>query len=333
MWENVLGHGEVKRFLERYLQRKERPHGLLFCGAEGVGKRLLALEFARSLLCLQGGSDTGCRCESCRLLRPQEGVFSHPDFIYVDIEEGFTQIRIEQIRELTGKGAYAPVLSRHKVCIINRADTMREPAGNSFLKLLEEPPAGWVIIMLAENPGRLLPTILSRVVRLNFYSVSEQAVMQVLARRDASLSEARRQALARFSEGSVGLALQLLEQDVFFYRQQAAELLAALPLAMPLNYLEGRPWLKYEREQALLLARSLQLLLRDLLLVQLGLSSRLYNEDIKDALAQQAGRWPAGKLKLALAEAETACNNLENSVGIRLALESMTLKIDNIFKE
>lgn len=331
MWDNVLGHSEVKNFLERYLTRRERPHGLLFCGAAGLGKRLLALEFARSLLCLNGGAP-GCSCESCRLLRPQEGVFNHPDFMELDIEEGFTQIRIEQIRELAGKSAFAPVLSPAKVCIISNADTMREPAANSFLKLLEEPPAGWVLILLAEKPGLLLPTILSRVVRLNFHALPEAEALRALAKMAADLPEERRRTLARCSEGSLGEAQKLLAQDFFAYRQQAWEFLQALPLAMPLNYLEGRPWLKYERQEALLFARCLQLLLRDLLLLRLGLADDLYNCDLRAELAG-LGCGSAASLKGALAAAEAACGNLAGSVGIRLALESMALKIDNILKE
>lgn len=332
MWDNVLGHGEVKSFLERYLTRRERPHGLLFCGAAGLGKRLLAREFARSLLCLRGGGEAGCACESCRLLRPREGVFNHPDFIEIDIEEGFTQIRIEQIRELAGKSAFAPVLSPAKVCIVSSADTMREPAANSFLKLLEEPPAGWVLILLSEKPGLLLPTILSRVVRLNFHALPEEAALRALAQTAADLPEERRRTLARCSEGSLGEAQKLLEQDFFAYRQQAWEFLQALPLAMPLNYLEGRPWLKYERQEALLFARCLQLLLRDLLLLRLGLADDFYNDDLREALGCFA-IGSAAALKGALAAAEAACGNLAGSVGIRLALESMALKIDDILKE
>ena len=82
MWDSVLGHEQNKEFLQNFLQREARPHALLFCGAEGLGKKKLALEFAKTFLCLNGKGDDGC--EACRLLNFADGNVSHPDFILVE---------------------------------------------------------------------------------------------------------------------------------------------------------------------------------------------------------------------------------------------------------
>ena len=153
MWEHIIGHTEQKKFLQNYLQAKERPHALLFSGAAGLGKRTLALEFAKALLCFQHNGTDGC--EACRLMNLQDGNLSHPDFVLVQHEWDDKKDRlrdtiiIDQIRELTAKTALAPVMSPTRVCIVEDADTMVPAAANAFLKLLEEPPAGWVIILLA----------------------------------------------------------------------------------------------------------------------------------------------------------------------------------------
>ena len=84
MWEHIIGHTEQKKFLQNYLQAKERPHALLFSGAAGLGKRTLALEFAKALLCFQHNGTDGC--EACRLMNLQDGNLSHPDFVLVQHE-------------------------------------------------------------------------------------------------------------------------------------------------------------------------------------------------------------------------------------------------------
>lgn len=246
-------------------------------------------------------------------------------------------IIIDQIRELTAKTALAPVMSPTRVCIVEDADTMVPAAANAFLKLLEEPPAGWVIILLVANVNKLLPTIMSRVVQLRFQALEPQLVEQALQARQ--IEPAKAAVLARISEGSIGLALNLAaakgQLDVFECRKQAAAFLEALPLAMPMNYLAGRSWLdkKLQREQALLLVQLWQLLLRDLMMCKLQLYDRIYNIDLLDELKSQSSGWQLSALKQALVIVQEAYDALVSSVGMKTALETMALKIDKIYKE
>lgn len=336
MWDNILGHERQKSFLQNYLQADERPHALLFTGAEGLGKKQLALEFAKALLCFSHTGTDGC--EACRLLNLADGNLSHPDFLLVQRELNpdtgrLKDIGIEQIKELIGKAAFAPVLSPAKVCLLEDADRMSAAAANSFLKLLEEPPAGWVIILLASAEEKLLTTILSRVVCLRFQPVPAAQVQKFLCRRGVTPAEA--EVLARISEGSVGLALSLQQQKALELRRQAWAFAEALPLAMPLNYLAGRVWQQknFERPQALLFVKLLQLLLRDLLMCKLHLAADLYNCDLREQLLSQSASWSASGLKLALAGIQEAYAALESSTGVRMVLEALALKIDQAYKE
>ena len=336
MWDNILGHAKQKEFLQRYLKAQERPHALLFVGAEGLGKKQLALAFAKALLC---SSHTGIdHCEACRLMNLEDGNLSHPDFLVVQREQDektgrYKDISKEQIGDLISKSAFAPVMSDTKVCIIEDADRMSLVAANSFLKLLEEPPAGWVMVLLATDENKLLSTIMSRVVCLRFQPVPVEQVARLLESRGVEPSQAA--VLSRISEGSVGAALNLAEQNILELRQQGLAFLEALPLRIPLNYLAGRAWQQkgFERPEAILLVRMLQLLVRDLIMCKLSLDNKIYNCDLQGELLELAKNWQLSALKAALQHIQEAYAALENGVGVRLALEAMALKIDQVYKE
>ena len=312
------------------MQREARPHALLFCGAEGLGKKKLALEFAKSFLCLNGKGDDGC--EACRLLNFADGNVSHPDFILVERLPEKRDLSIEQMRELAKQAAFAPVLSKNKICIVEDADKLTEAAANSFLKLLEEPPAGWLIILLASSEDKLLTTILSRVVKLRFNPLAVADVKKLLLER--GVAEDASEVLARISEGSVGTALNLNEQNALEYRQTALSFLEALPLEFPMNYVTDRAWVvKYERAEAMLFVKLLQLLLRDMLFIKTGVTVNLYNCDVQENLTALSGGWQPQGLKKALAATNDAYKALASSVGVKLVMENLAMKIDNFRKE
>lgn len=344
MWEHILGHESQKAFLQSYLRAEERPHALLFCGASGLGKRQLALAFAKSLLCENNSGEDAC--ESCRLMNIAQQDFSHPDFLLVKREfnpdkNRYEDITVDQVRDLISKTAFAPIMGRTKVCIIDDADCMRAEAANSMLKLVEEPPEGWVLLLIATSVSRLLPTILSRVVQLRFAPVPLPLVEQKLM--EQGLAQAQAAVLARLSEGSIGQALKLqngdalngVNNDVFAYRTQAWAFLEALPLAMPLNYLAGREWqgAKFQRGEAQLLVQLWQLLIRDLMLCKLQLYDRIYNIDLTDELRAQSRAWQVAGLKKALAAVSEAHLALGQFVSVKVALEVLALKIDQAYKE
>ena len=330
MWDSVLGHEQNKEFLQNFLQREARPHALLFCGAEGLGKKKLALEFAKTFLCLNGKGDDGC--EACRLLNFADGNVSHPDFILVERLPEKRDLSIEQMRELAKQAAFAPVLSKNKICIVEDADRLTEAAANSFLKLLEEPPAGWLIILLASSEDKLLTTILSRVVKLRFNPLAVVDVKKLLLER--GVAEDASEVLARISEGSVGTALNLNEQNALEYRQTALSFLEALPLEFPMNYVTDRAWVvKYERAEAMLFVKLLQLLLRDMLFIKTGVTVNLYNCDVQENLTALSGGWQPQGLKKALTATNDAYKALASSVGVKLVMENLAMKIDNFRKE
>lgn len=148
--------------------RARWPHALLIFGPEGVGKRALAMHFARALLCEAPSAD-GRACGACPGCHYVE-VGQHPDLRIVEPvdvdEEGIVTptevIRIEAVRSLTQWSQRTSHRGGAKVGIVAPAEKMHAPAANALLKTLEEPPARTYLLLVAHQPGRLLPTISSR---------------------------------------------------------------------------------------------------------------------------------------------------------------------------
>ena len=221
----VIGHEREKKFLEKAQLYGRIPSGLAFIGKEGIGKKKLALAFARGLLCKEE-KPFGCgECKNCRLVdrfvedlyRGEEDKYAyyteeegkkhfsfllgeHPDLILVPPDG--TQIKIDQIRDLKEYLSLKGV-SKHRVVIIDQAGKMNLQAQNALLKILEEPPEGTVFILIANNRGELLPTILSRCQVLEFKPLKGNEVKQILQRLDAKVPSTLEEML--LSEGSLSL--------------------------------------------------------------------------------------------------------------------------------
>lgn len=161
-------HQDLWRELSQ--DRSKLPHALLLHGPRGVGKRNFALELARWLLCESPSEDGACGvCKACGWF--EQG--AHPDFKLVEPaaeagkeEEGGKkagrQIAISEIRALGDFLGLASHQGGWRVVLLHPAEAMNQAAGNALLKTLEEPPANVLLILIAHQPRRLLPTVLSR---------------------------------------------------------------------------------------------------------------------------------------------------------------------------
>jgi DNA polymerase-3 subunit delta' len=164
--------------LQRSLERGRLAHGYLFTGHQLDQLEALARTLAKTLNCLhpvkRGGVAVDC-CDQCLNCQKIEHA-NHADVFWVRPESKLRQIRIRQIvrrensppRVLLDAVNLKPTESQYKVAVIVAADRMNEEAGNAFLKTLEEPPPHSVLILLTTEPQRVLETIRSRCLRLNF---------------------------------------------------------------------------------------------------------------------------------------------------------------------
>lgn len=210
IWSQVVGHETALERLARDAAGGRVADAYLFAGPGGVGKRTVALGFAQRLCCTAETPPCG-RCEACRavarlvpgriqVVLPQEqaggGVFKvrfHP---------------IDSLRQMQSEIALRGLEPGRRVYIIDAAEAMREEAANSLLKTLEEPPPEVVMILLSEQPAALLPTVLSRLRRIDFGPVPTAAVAEWL-RRAHGVAPGTAQTLAEVAAGRPGRALRL----------------------------------------------------------------------------------------------------------------------------
>lgn len=179
------------------------PHALLLQGPAGVGKRVLARRLAARLVCER---ETACgTCRACRFAQSD----SHPDLLRVGPEEGKTEITVDEARNLNRFLLLTPHLASRRVALIEAADRLNRSAANAILKTLEEPPAGGYLVLVTDNPARLLPTIRSRCQCLRIAKPPWDTALKYLQERELPHA-ARALALAH----GAPLAAEALPKDV-----------------------------------------------------------------------------------------------------------------------
>lgn len=226
--DTIIGHKEHCAALLSDIASENVSHAYLFAGPEHLGKRTMALWFARELL--RVGKDP----EQCVQIEHEIERLMHPDLFILDqlwmeetcedwsmiartsnVPQGHRQksgaktdtISIDDIRALQQR-LYETGLSRYRSCIIRSAERMQENASNALLKILEEPPAGLVFILTASSSGALLPTITSRVRVLPFRRVPEPILLSLLP--DTSKDD--KQFILSLARGAPGV-VQMLRSD------------------------------------------------------------------------------------------------------------------------
>ncbi len=199
---NIIGNSEIKEYLANSIKTNNVLHSYLFLGTEGIGKRRLAENFAKQILCKENGEEN-CKCKSCICFDGK----NHPDFNYIN-EQG-EAIKIETIREVTKKVIEKPIVSEKKVYIINDCEKMTKEAQNCLLKTLEEPPEFVTIILVSSNENLLLNTIKSRCMKLKFQNIDDEELKK-FALEKLQYEEISDNMLKSFG-GSIGRAEKLKE--------------------------------------------------------------------------------------------------------------------------
>ena len=165
MFQNILGNNKIKESLQESVKNNKISHSYLFIGMSGIGKKIIAKEFAKAILCLESEK----YCNNCKSCLEFDGE-NNPDFSIIE-PDGNT-IKIEQIRDMQRRVQEKPIISSKKVYIIDNADQMTKEAQNALLKTLEEPPEFVTIILIGENENEFLATIKSRCMILHFNPIN-----------------------------------------------------------------------------------------------------------------------------------------------------------------
>jgi DNA polymerase-3 subunit delta' len=260
----VYGHDWAVDSLRQSMATGRIRHAYLITGTPAVGKRTLAHIFAQALNCTH--EDIAARpcfqCRSCRLIDSD----NHPDIVYSETDPSTGALKIESIRNVTGRLALKPYEARYRIAIFHDFDHAQPRAQDALLKTLEEAPPTAILILLAESTETLMSTITSRCQMIHLRPAPVDVVRDVLLGRGSEMEQA--DLMARLSGGRIGWALAALRDPaVLEQRAQALDLLEnylqenragrfALAEGLGKDKLALRPllelWLTYWRDLLLL---------------------------------------------------------------------------------
>ena len=209
-FSSIIGHEQIKKHLQNAISMDKISHAYIFHGPDQSGKMALAKSFAMALQCQQHGTEGCMECLSCRQVLSG----AHPDVIYLQHEKPNT-ISVEDIRkQVNGTVGMKPYASHYKIYIIDEAEKMNQQAQNALLKTIEEPPAYAVIMLLTNNAGTFLPTIISRCITLDLKVVPDGKIRTFLMEK-YQIPDYKADICTAFAQGNVGKAIQLAESEDF----------------------------------------------------------------------------------------------------------------------
>jgi DNA polymerase III subunit delta' len=321
-FRDFLGNEQTVRHLREAIAAGRFPHALILSGPRGAGKYTLAVKLAQTLNCLDlkesdGLPDACGVCSNCRRMgeatdldaRFDEAVAAreelrevdkketriliqtHPDLLVIPPDPPQLLIKVGQVRMLIREIYRIPAEARRAVYIFTSSSFMKE-AANSLLKVLEEPPEHASILILAENPGDLLPTIRSRAAVLRLGALPLEQIESVLAAKRTDLRPQQRALVARLAQGAAGQAIGF---DLEGYLQSRTDALTILRTALReqnfsalFRMTDGyRAGAEGQQKTASLL-RALSSLLEDLLLIHSSTPQLIRNIDLEKELTAMA---------------------------------------------
>lgn len=250
-FSQIFGQHNIKKRLIRTVTEQRIPHAQLFFGAEGIGKLALAIAYAQFICCENRRDTDSCGvCPSCvkyqklahpdfhfvfPVIKPQgKSLVVCDDFIadfrssiiaspYFGVNDWFAKISgdakqgmiyANESQEIIRKLNLKTYESEYKIMIIWLPEKMNNTCANKLLKILEEPPAKTLFLMVSNSPDQIITTILSRTQHIKIPSLGvDDIVLALLKNTDLEISQHEAVSIARISDGSYLTALSILSQD------------------------------------------------------------------------------------------------------------------------
>jgi len=326
-WDDIPEQEPTKSLLQKQLKRGELSHAYLLLGAEGTGKKDMALELAAASLCQSEGQETdSCgSCLSCEKIAHD----NHPDVNFFAPPEDKKQMGIDTVRELRRRLALKPFAAMRRFFIIEEADHMTEQAANSLLKSLEEPPEYAVLLLLAKDESSLLPTILSRCQKLRLHSLSLESIVSLL--RERGIKSEPAQHLARLSAGSPGRALSLAESDDLLRRREdVLDFLCRLTGHDDLEiFAEAERWRDWLKEDFPLLDLLMEWY-RDIIVCKQSGAEAVRNRDYSSDIERMARAYSLPRLQDMLESVREAAGDIEANVRPELSLQVLLFDLKEL---
>jgi DNA polymerase-3 subunit delta' len=321
---NLVGHEWAVDMLKKHVVNGTMRHAYLFAGPPGLGRRTLALRFAQALNC-QMPLEAGIPCGECRDCKQIEAM-QHADLTVVQADSEGGTLKVDQIRETRRTLTFKPYQSKYRVAIFLRFQEANDNAGNALLKTLEEAPSYAVLILTADNPEQLLPTIVSRCEVLRLRPLKIEEVKQDLEKKGIERDQAN--LIAHISGGRPGYARQLIESESLLEEREERlndmQSLIAASRVEKFAYANKLARDKESMRQVILIWLSYW---RDVMLRTAQARTPLVNVDRNVEIEDLAGRLDLSVARVVVSNLEDALEKMERNVNSRLLAEVMLLDL------
>jgi len=302
-----------KEILAQFAQLKvdgRLAHAYVFVGPKGIGKYETAMALAQRVNCSKNSADPDvCDCASCRKIAGG----NHPDVFVIEKPEDKTGISIDQVRALMQRLEYRALEASVKFAVIKDAELIHEAAANAFLKTLEEPRPGTVLILTTAVPDALLSTIRSRCQAVRFPAMSNTALAKVL-KDEHQVSSDDAAVLAAFGQGSPGRALSLGED---FLERRRVVLDAFLGVGDTENFVKA---VGNDRDAAREALNVVLMALRDALFIKAGAVQRIVNRDRQVEVRRFAERYTPDDLAAHADLVSDAIRRIDGNQNVKVVL-------------
>ncbi|MFA7534057.1 MAG: DNA polymerase III subunit delta' [Tissierellaceae bacterium] len=318
---DILGHERQIDSLKSAIEKGTISHSYLFEGEEGLGKRDLALVFAKTLLCEEGKSEPCNKCSSCRKFDGD----NHPDFKITRPVKNL--IKIEKVGELIKDMATRPLEGRRKIYIIDDCHTLRLESQNALLKTLEEPPEYINIILITPFKNKIIPTILSRCQIVKFYPLKGSVITNLLVEK-YSIDQSEASFIGAFAKGSLRKSIEYATSGKLFEkRDEIIKIIDALIKGDKTRALTSLNFFSENKENAEEILDIMIYWFRDLLVFkETGNPNLLVNVDKVEVLSSQY-HIDLNKINDIIYRIDETKVNIKRNVNFNLLIETMLLSI------
>ena len=325
---NMLGHEWAVDMLHQQVAHGEARHAYLFCGPPGLGRSTLALRLAQALNCTKTIAP-GIPCGVCRDCKQIEEM-RHPDMNVIQAvdEDGASKengtLKVDQVRAVQHSLSLRPYQAKYRVALFLRFQEANDNAANALLKTLEEAPAHAILLLTADTPEQLLPTIISRCEVLRLRALPISAIESDLL--DRGVDEERARLLAHISGGRPGYARRLVDDMTLLEKREERlndlQTLLPAPRVEKFSYAEKLAKDKEVMRQTIVIWLSYW---RDVMLRVAGAESPLINVDRNMEIEFLAGRLNLSTARKVVSDLESALEKMDKNVNSRLLAEVLLL--------
>lgn len=318
-FQKIIGHEDIKRYFKTAIASGQLAHSYIFEGIEGVGKKTLAYELCKVLLCESEHRPCG-NCKACKLIEAD----NHPDIIKIEKDTKVT--KIDTIREHVIKEMDIKPFGKYKIMLITEADTLTIEGQNAMLKTIEEPPAYGIIILMTQNIDHLLQTIRSRCIHLRFNPLTQEAMGQYLQKY--ALNEQEKTIYTLFSEGSIGIAKKLVEDEDFSaLRKKSIDYLQRLQEGNLIQVYDLVKEICDEKEIIPEILKFWSYWYRDLALIKATQTDQLYFKDYETALIDMTSHLTYNRIDRHIQLIQEAIKQINQNIYPTFVIENLLLKL------